>query len=73
MLIEPVPEIETFGISEEDWSDSPEAVADWLEWYVSLEPLEITPEEETEWQAWREKSKRYGIAKTNERIEGLFE
>ena len=39
VVIEPVPEIETFGISEEDWSDSPEAIADWLKWYASLEPF----------------------------------
>ena len=33
----------------------------------------MTAEEEAQWQAWREKSKQHGIAKMNERIEGLFE
>jgi hypothetical protein len=41
----------SLGIREEDWQDTPEAVADWLRWYDSLEPLEMTPKEEAEWQA----------------------
>ena len=45
MIREPSPE-ESIGAGEEDWADTPEAVADWLRWYDSLEPLEMIPEEE---------------------------
>jgi hypothetical protein len=35
---------------EEDWQDTPEAIAAWLRWYDSLEPLQFTPQEEAKWQ-----------------------
>jgi hypothetical protein len=73
LAIAPLPEEETLGIREEDWPTTPEAMADWLSWYDSLEPLEITADEEAEFEAWRQKLKKYSIAKTQERIAGLFE
>jgi hypothetical protein len=54
VLVEPIAEEDTFGIREEDWQDTPEAIAAWLRWYDSLEPLALTPEEEAEWQAARQ-------------------
>ena len=41
----------------EDWSNSPEAIADWLAWYDSLEPLVFTPEEAADLQDWRRRVK----------------
>ena len=58
---------------DEDWSNSPEAIADWLSWYDSLEPLIFTPEEESELSDWRRQVKEYTIANMNQGIEGLFE
>ena len=37
----------------EDGSDSPEAMADCLAWYDSLEPLVFTPAEEAVLRDWR--------------------
>jgi hypothetical protein len=73
VLIEPAPAEETFGIPEEDRSDSPDAVAEWLQWYESLEPLEMTAEEEAAWQTWRQRMKEHSIAKMHQCLEGLFE
>ena len=73
LAIAPLPEEEIVGIREEDWPTTPEAMADWLKWYDSLEPLEITADEAVEFEAWRRKVKEYSIAKTEERIAGLFE
>ena len=61
------------GISEEEWSDSPEAIAEWIRWYDSLKPLQITPEEEAEIAAWRQKIKEYTIANMNKDIDRIFE
>jgi hypothetical protein len=73
VLVEPAPEGVTIGIREEDWPTTPQAIADWLQWYDSLEPIEITPEEEANLAAWRQQVKAYSIAKQSERIQGLFE
>jgi hypothetical protein len=52
----------------EGWSDSPEAIADWLAWYDSLEPLVFTPAEEADLRDWRRRVKEYTIAHMNEGI-----
>ncbi len=55
LIVEPVRSEQTFGLREEDWVDSPEAIAEWLRWYDSLELLEFTPQEEADWRTWRHK------------------
>ncbi len=54
----------------EDPSNSPQAVADWLAWYDSLEPLVYTPEEAADLRDWRRRVKEYTIAHMNEGIGG---
>jgi hypothetical protein len=72
LLVEPLPREETLGVREEDWKTDPDAVADWLRWYNSLEPLEFTPEEKADIAAWRQKVKELSSAHMDKRIEGLF-
>ena len=45
------------------------AIADWLAWYDSLEPLIMTTEEEAELADWRRKVKEYTIARMQEGFE----
>jgi hypothetical protein len=33
----------------------------------------MTPEEEADWLAWRQKNKDYELANFDKRVEGLFE
>ncbi len=51
---------------------TPEAIAAWLKWYDSLEPLIFTPEEEADLAAWRKKVKEYSIARMDQDTQGLF-
>src|SRR5262249_44786464 len=65
----------TRGTREEDGSDTPEAIAAWLRWYDSLEPLQFTPEERAAWEAARQEQKQFELAqweKCSERLEDLF-
>ncbi len=74
LTIEPeIVENPSVAESDENWSTSPEAVADWLAWYDSLEPLEFTPEEQTDLADWRQKVKEYTIANMHKGIESLAE
>ena len=71
LRIEPVPnDIER--IENGDAPETPAQIADWLRWYRSLEPLEFTEQEKTELAAWREKTNQYDLARSEERIKGLF-
>jgi hypothetical protein len=71
LSVEPVQS--EIGIREEDWSNAPEAIAEWLKWYDSLEPLEFTPEEEADIAAWRQKIKDYTLTNMGKSLEELFE
>ena len=68
VIVEPIPDpVETLGITEAEWPKTPGAIAEWLEWFDSIEPIEITPREEAEWHEWRQKVKEYTIANMNKR------
>lgn len=73
LLVEPVPVEEEIGLSEEEWPRTPEAIAEWLKWFDSFEPVQMTPEEEAKWEAARQEVKEYTIANQDKGIEGLFE
>jgi hypothetical protein len=71
----PIPVSPGLGIRDEDWSDSPEAIEAWIQWYDSLEPLEFTPQERAAWEAARREQKNFELAqweKRSEQIEGHF-
>jgi hypothetical protein len=76
VTVEPITgQVEALGITEDEWPRTPEAIADWLDWFDSVEPIEMTPEEEANWRAARDARKAYEIAKFKERagrIEVLF-
>jgi hypothetical protein len=61
------------GITEEEWSDTPEAIADWIRWYDSLQPLQMAPEEEADLDAWRQKIKEFTIANMHKDVDGIFQ
>jgi hypothetical protein len=74
LLVEPEKmEASPIGVGDEDWSDSPAAISNWLAWYDSLEPLEFTPEETADLAEWHQKVKEYTIANMHKGIEGLSE
>ncbi len=72
VTIKPAVKEESLGIREEDWPTTPEALAEWLAWFDSLEPVELTLEEEADLKAWRQRVKEYTIANMDKGIEGLF-
>lgn len=72
LKIEPLDQPDQIGMREEVWSTTPEAIADWLKWYDTLEPLEFTAEEEAELAAWRQRVKEHSIMNLSKNVEGLF-
>ncbi len=72
VIVQPILQEDSFDVREEDWSNTPEAIADWLKWYDSLEPLTLTPEEEADAEAWMRKVNEYSIAKMNKLGEEPF-
>ena len=71
VIVEPAPDVENLGIREQDWADTPEAIAEWLQWYESLEPLLMTSEEEANWRTARKTQREHDIATLEERTERI--
>src|SRR5688572_14506654 len=75
-LVIPVPSNGVpLGIRDEDWSNTPEAIEDWIRWYESLEPMEFTAQERAAWEAARREDKENELSqwdKRSEQIEGHF-
>lgn len=71
VVVQPVEAVETFGMSEAEWRDTPEAIADWIAWYDSLEPIELSAGDEAELKAFRGCQKELGKANFDERSERL--
>jgi len=58
--------------SEEDnWDNSPEGIADWLEWYRSLEPLVLTEADTQAIATAKKEQKEWELAHADERAEKL--
>jgi hypothetical protein len=55
LLIQPDKSNGAAGAREPDQSNTPEAIAEWLVWYDSLEPIVFTPAEEASFAARRQK------------------
>src|SRR5258708_5357948 len=73
--IEPLPLDETLGIREVDWPTDAAGIARHLALMDQIEPLQMTPEEEAEWQAARQARKDWEKAnfeKWSRQIEELF-
>src|SRR6185295_4416390 len=64
---------ESLGIPDDEWPTDPDGIARLVARMDRVEPFEMTPAEEAEIAAWRQKVKDYTIANQDDRIEGLFE
>jgi hypothetical protein len=76
VVVEPITDDGSLGVREEDWQDTPEAVAKWLRWYDSLEPLQMTPQEEAEWRAAlqaRKEREKANFAEKAEKLRRMWE
>jgi hypothetical protein len=45
------------GLDESEWPETPEEIADWLAWFKTIEPLDMTPEELAAFEAEMKASK----------------
>ena len=57
--------------NEEDRDNTPEAIAAWLKWYDSLQPLILTTDERIAWEEDRKAHKTWELAHSDERAEKL--
>ena len=61
------------GIPDDEWPTDPEGIARLLARMDRVEPFDMTPEEEADVAAWRQKVKEYTLANQDKAIKGVFE
>lgn len=71
VIVQPVGAVAHAGLRESDWSDSPEAIQQWLTWYHSLEPLVFTDDERASWEAAHQQQKQFEEAAFAEQADKL--
>jgi hypothetical protein len=71
VIIEPISHDESLGMAEEEQGDDPESIARWIAEFDAIPPLQITPEEEAEWQVARQAQKEFEKATFFDRAEKL--
>ena len=58
VIVEPVAP-ESVGMTEEEQGDDPESIARWIAAFDAIPPLQMTPEEEADWQAARQAQREF--------------
>jgi hypothetical protein len=71
VVVQPVGSAEMFGLSESDWKDTPEVIADWIAWYDSLEHIALPAAEERAIEGFRQRQKEVGTSTFDERADRL--
>ncbi len=61
LLVEPVPASVKIGLDESEWRDDAEALADWVAWVDTIEPLVLSDAERAEMERYRAEHRRFNI------------
>ncbi len=59
------------AFEDSNWDDSPAGIQSWLDWYESLEPLELTSEELEQIESDRRSRKQWELSRFNEHADKL--
>ena len=60
---------EKVGIDEAEWRDDPGALADWDAWLRTIEPIELTPEEQAGNDRFEKEFRRFNVEAVRKQME----
>lgn len=69
VLVELTPLSEKVGLDESAWRDDPAALADWRAWLRTIEPLELTPDEEAAFARFDEDMRWFNLEAVRRQME----
>lgn len=62
VVVEPAAPMQDLNSSDEAWKTDPESIEKWIAAFESIPPLEMSAEEETNWQQARQEQKTLDLA-----------
>jgi hypothetical protein len=69
LLVEPVPAGEKIGLTEEEWRDDPQSIAEWVAWVDTIKPLILSDEERADMERYRAEHRRFNIEAVRRQME----
>ena len=70
LLVEPLPAVtRKVGLDESEWRDDPVSLADWEAWLPTIEPLELTSEEQANFARFQDEMQRHNIEAVRRQME----
>lgn len=73
LLVEPIVETEKIGMTEDEWRDDPESIAQWIAAVEKIEPMKWEEGEEEEYERYRQKFKEFNIEAVRKQMESMSE
>lgn len=70
LVVEPALGDGSIGLHESQWRDDPQAIADWERWLVSLEPLDLTEQEQADFAAYEAEHRRFNLEAVRKQMSG---
>lgn len=61
LRVEPVAAGDKIGMTEDEWRDDPESIAEWIAWVDAIEPMVWAEGEREEYERYREEHRRFNI------------
>ena len=69
LLVEALAPTEKIGMTEEEWRDDPESIAEWVAWVDTIKPLILTDEERADMERYRAEHRRFNIEAVRRQME----
>jgi hypothetical protein len=61
LVVEPVNGAASIGLTESEWREDGNSIAEWEKWVRSVQPLEYTDEERAELASYREQHRQFNL------------
>jgi hypothetical protein len=72
LIVEPVPTSrETIGVSEGNWRDDPESIAEWVEVVRSIPPMIWEPGEREEYERYRQNVREFNLEAVRKQMDAM--
>jgi hypothetical protein len=71
LLVEPLPAADKAGLTEEEWRDEPEAIADWIAAVKNIQPMVWAEGEREEFERYRKEYREFNLDAVRKQMQAM--